>query len=114
MSTNQASTEKSSDDWKDVTKKREAYRRFIKYLKQHKEEIAECINNHNHAREIFEREGKIDIPDNVKIVLLPEGDSTTGGKLSGSGVIEVLPDNVDPDSDKALEFFQCTYKIWTK
>jgi hypothetical protein len=114
MAINEVASTKPSGDWYDVRKKRAAFQRFLKYLRNNKSEIQACIDDDGHARDVFRREGKIDIPEDVKVVLLSEGDSTRGGDIGGSAVIEVPPDSIDPESNEALDFFQCTYKIWSK
>jgi len=95
--------------WSDLEKKKEIFETIIGRILDCPELGQKYVHEPNAAREDI---GKlIQVPDNVKIVFLPEGDSDMEG--GGSVVIECPPSNRPKLSlPEKMELFLCTYNPW--
>jgi hypothetical protein len=73
-----------------------------------------CLQSDAFAREAFRKIGKIDIPEDAKVVFLPEGDLDRA-KRDGAGslVIELPPsESSEPLNGHTMEYVRCSYSLW--
>lgn len=73
-----------------------------------------CLKSDDFARKAFRTVGEIEVPDDAKVVFLPEGD-VDKSKRDGSGslVIELPPSNGSGHSNgHTMEYVRCTYTVW--
>ena len=73
-----------------------------------------CLESDDFAREAFRTVGEINVPDDAKVVFLPEGD-VDKSKREGAGslVIELPPGNGKGRSNgHTMEYVRCTYSVW--
>ena len=75
---------------------------------------AKCLKSDAFARRAFREIGKIDVPKDVKVVFLPEGDLDKA-KRDGAGslVIELPPsEDGEPLNGHTMEYVRCSYALW--
>ena len=73
-----------------------------------------CLKSDEFAREAFNTIGKIAVPNDAKVVFLPEGD-VDNSKRDGTGslVIELPPsENGKKRNGHTMEYVRCTYVMW--
>lgn len=99
---NRAGTAKPS--WSDMPAKRQIFLDIMDKIAQHP---AAYINDDDAIRGEFAK--KIDIPDDVRIIVVPDRDSQMVG--GGSVVIEAPPQGAALDDNQKLDRFLCTYPI---
>lgn len=92
-------------EWDNLEKKREAFNKVMdEILKSGSETYTDDM-----ARAAFKQH--IKVPDKVRIIILPPGDTDTEG--GGSAIIQLPSKGTTSLSDeKKLELFVCTYNIW--
>jgi hypothetical protein len=108
----ESNTSKSDDlpPWSDLEAKKEIFQTIIGRILMCPELGQKYVDHPEEARKDIK--ALIDVPDEVKIVFLPAGDSDIPG--GGSVIIELPP----PDLPRALsatdmmEHFLCTYNPW--
>jgi hypothetical protein len=97
--------------WDDLDAKKEVFETIIGRILMSPELGKKYVDCPEEARKDIKE--LINVPDEVKIVFLPAGDSNTPG--GGSVVIELPPDSSHlaavPTIDK-MELFLCTYNPW--
>ncbi|HEX4638163.1 MAG TPA: hypothetical protein VH170_01620 [Chthoniobacterales bacterium] len=74
---------------------------------------AKCLKSEEFAREAFRSVGKIDVPEDAKVVFLPEGDLDKA-KRDGAGslVLEIPPAANGHGNEHAMEYVRCSYVVW--
>jgi len=89
--------------WSDMSTKRQVFLDIMNNIAAHP---AQYFDN-DKARQEFAR--KMDIPKDVRIIVVPDGDSTMKG--GGSVVIEAPEQGATLDDNQKLDRFLCTYPI---
>ena len=100
--------------WTNPDDKRAACIAVLKKIANDKNLAAKCLESDVFARKVFRDIGKIDVPEDAKVVFLPEGD-VDRAKREGAGslVIEVPPrKNGRKLNGHAMEYVRCTYTVW--
>jgi len=71
-----------------------------------------CLESDDFAREAFRTVGEINVPDDAKVVFLPEGD-VDKSKREGAGslILEIPPADGQPNGH-TMEYVRCTYSVW--
>lgn len=100
---------KRKPKWSDLEAKKIIFEEIISKILADPDLGQEYVDNPRKARKEIGK--RIEIPNEVKIVFLPAGDSEMAG--GGSVVIELPPRRVKAMSfqDK-MELFLCTYNPW--
>lgn len=99
--------------WTNLDDKKAAYVAVVTRVLADDQFRRNCLASDEFARQAFVEVGGIDVPGDVKISFLPEGDLVNAQvNNSGSAVIEVPPAGTDPGSDAGLRFFRCSYAHW--
>jgi hypothetical protein len=97
--------------WENVPKKTEAFLRIMRKIIEDPDLGREYANDDGKARQAFKDEHMI-VPDDIKVVFLPAGDSD---KLSGSSAVIELPQarpgDPPPTDDELAELFVANYHI---
>jgi hypothetical protein len=72
-----------------------------------------CLESDEFARNAFCTVGEIEVPENAKVVFLPEGD-LDNSKRDGTGsvVIEMPPRENGDLKSHVMEYVRCTYVWW--
>ena len=72
-----------------------------------------CLKSEEFAREAFRAVGQIEVPDDAKVVFLPEGDLDKA-KRDGTGslVLEIPPTGNGHTRAHAMEYVRCSYVMW--
>lgn len=71
-----------------------------------------CLKSDAFARRAFHTVGQIEVPEDAKVVFLPEGDVDKSKRdHAGSLVLEIPPVNGQPKGH-TMEYVRCTYIIW--
>lgn len=72
-----------------------------------------CLKSDEFARNAFRTVGEIDVPENAKVVFLPEGDLDKAKRDGvGSLVIELPPTTNGEFNGPAMEYVRCSYTVW--
>lgn len=99
--------------WNNLDDRRAAYVAVLTKILSDDEFRRSCLVSDEYARQAFIEIGGIDVPCDVKIVFVPEGDRDNAvNNQSGSAVIEIPPAGTDPASKEAATYFRCTYVLW--
>ena len=74
---------------------------------------AKCLKSEQFARQAFRTVGKIEVPDDAKVVFLPEGDLDKA-KRDGTGslVLEIPPRADKHSNGHTMEYVRCSYVLW--
>jgi hypothetical protein len=98
--------------WNNPDDKKAAYLAVLKKIMTDKRFAAKCLESDAFAHKAFRTIGEIDVPKDVKVVFLPEGD-LDNAKRDGTGsvVIEMPPTNGDSNGH-SMEYVRCTYVWW--
>jgi len=72
-----------------------------------------CLKSDEFARKAFRSIGQIEVPDDAKVVFLPEGD-VDKAKRDGTGslVLEIPPPADDEANGHTMEYVRCSYIFW--
>ena len=72
-----------------------------------------CLKSDDFARTAFRTVGEIEVPQDAKVVFLPEGD-VDKAKRDGTGslVIELPPAANGDSNGHTMEYVRCTYNVW--
>jgi len=110
MSENQPTDCKPLEEWSNLEKKKEIFQEIIGQLVMNPALGQKYVTDPNAAKEDIKK--LINVPDEVKIVFLPAGDSNTPG--GGSVVIELPPAELPQalSATDMMEHFLCTYNPW--
>jgi len=100
-------------EWNNPDDKKAAYLAVIKKIMADEKFAAECLTSAEFARKAFRTVGEIDVPEDAKVVFLPEGDLDKA-KRDGAGsiVIEMPPRKNGYRDGHAMEYVRCTYTTW--
>ena len=90
--------------WSDINKKKEV---FLAVMNKIAADPGAFTEDDKHARSAFA--ASIDVPANVRIIVLREGESAIKG--GGSVVIEAPPEGSQLSDDQKMERFLCTYPV---
>ena len=72
-----------------------------------------CLASDKFARNAFRTVGQIDVPEDAKVVFVPEGDLDRAKREgSGSVVIEMPPRKKKHPAGPSMEYVRCTYDFW--
>jgi hypothetical protein len=96
--------------WDKIPDKRAAYHDVMTRFLGDEAFRRNCLASEGFARQAFLEVGQIDIPADVKIVFLPEGDYAKG---AGSSAIIETPPSGTP-SDDLEKYYRCTYPVWVQ
>jgi len=96
-------------DWSDLDAKKQVVQDIIGDILLKPELGKLYVESDKAARDAFKL--KINVPDDVKIIFLPAGDSDISN--GGSAIIELpAPGTGTMSPDEKLEQFLCTYNPW--
>ena len=99
--------------WNNPDDKKAACVAVLKKIMSDRSFGEKCLKSDDFARKAFRTVGEIEVPQDAKVVFLPEGD-VDKAKRDGSGslVIEMPPaGNGDPNGH-TMEYVRCTYNLW--
>jgi hypothetical protein len=99
--------------WNNPDDKKAAYLAVLKKIMADKRFAEKCLESEDFARNAFQTVGQIEVPENAKVVFLPEGD-LDNAKRDGTGsvVIEMPPRERKDSEDNVMEFVRCSYAWW--
>lgn len=74
---------------------------------------AKCLKSDDFARQAFRTVGEIEVPNDAKVVFLPEGDLDKA-KRDGTGslVLEIPPATDEHPNGHTMEYVRCSYIVW--
>ena len=99
--------------WNNPDHKKAAYFAVLKKVMADEKFATKCLESDDFARDAFRTIGQIDVPEDAKVVFLPEGDLDKAKRDGmGSVVIEMPPRKNGPPNDHSLEYVRCTYEWW--
>jgi len=100
--------------WNNPDDKKAAYLAVLTRIMDDEKFAEKCLASDKFARNAFRTIGKIDVPDDAKVVFVPEGDLDKAKRDgTGSVVIEMPPRKKGRVSDQhSMEFVRCTYEFW--
>jgi hypothetical protein len=103
---------KTLTPWTDVEARKNAILTILKKSQTDEDFRLHCLSSPEYVRQAFVDICKIDIPGDVVVCFVPEGDRDNAiNNRSGSMVLEVPPASATTD-DKRIDFVRCTYDIW--
>jgi len=100
--------------WNNPDDKKAACTAVLKKIMSDRSFGAKCLKSDEFARNAFSTIGEIEVPEDAKVVFLPEGD-VDNAKRDGAGslVIEIPPSNGDRNPNgHMMEYVRCTYTVW--
>jgi hypothetical protein len=98
--------------WTNPDDKKAACTAVLKKIVSDRSFGAKCLKSDEFARKAFETIGEIEVPKNVKVVFLPEGDIDNSKRdNAGSLVLEIPPAN-GHSNGHTMEYLRCTYVQW--
>ena len=104
------STEKN--DWNTVDGKRAIFQAVMRHLKANPEEASRCLDM-NYARQLVQDKGNTEIPADAQVLFLQRKDLSAGVDGAGSSlVIEIPPEQFDPEDESVFQHAACTYPLW--
>jgi hypothetical protein len=99
--------------WNNPDDKKAAYFAVLKKVMEDERFAAKCLESDDFARDAFRTIGQIDVPEDAKVVFLPEGDLDKAKRDgTGSVVIELPPRKNGALNTRSLEYVRCTYEWW--
>lgn len=105
------------NDWKTNDGKREIVKAVFQHLRDTPGDVPRILD-YGSARELVAKVGKTEIPADVRVFCLPQGDRLKDGDgsmqqkgLGGSLILEIPPGDVDINSKEIL-LYACTYSPW--
>lgn len=98
--------------WNNPEDKKAACTAVLKKIMSDKGFGEKCLRSDEFARTAFRKVGDIDVPNDAKVVFVPEGD-VDRAKRDGTGsiVLEIPPADEQPNGH-TMEYVRCTYIIW--
>jgi hypothetical protein len=99
--------------WNNSDDKKAACIAVLNRVVSDKSFAAKCLKSDDFARHAFRTVGEIDVPEDAKVVFLPEGDLDKA-KRDGTGslVLEIPPTADGPPNGHTMEFVRCSYVVW--
>ena len=74
---------------------------------------SKCLESDAFVRKAFRTIGEIEVPDDAKVVFVPEGDLDKAKRDGmGSLVIELPPAANGNSNGHTMEYVRCTYTSW--
>jgi len=99
--------------WNNPDDKKAAYLAVLKKIMADKKFAEKCLKSEHFARNAFRTVGKIEVPEDAKVVFLPEGDLDKAKREgTGSVVIEMPPRKRGGLNRHPMEFVRCSYAWW--
>jgi hypothetical protein len=100
--------------WTNPDDKKAACIDVLKQIAGDRELAAKCLKSEAFARQAFQEIGKIDVPDDAKVVFLPEGDVDKAKRDGAGSLVIELPPSRDRGkrNGHTMEYVRCTYNIW--
>src|SRR5438105_14884537 len=101
--------------WNNPDDKKAACTAVLKKIMSDKSFGAKCLESDDFARKAFQTIGEIEVPEDAKVVFLPEGD-VDKAKRDGTGslVLEIPPATNGHSNGHTMEYVRCTYVFWYK
>ena len=99
--------------WNNPDDKKAACVAVLKKIMTDKSFGEKCLKSDDFARKAFRTVGEIEVPQDAKVVFLPEGD-VDKAKRDGTGslVIEIPPAANGDANGHTMEYVRCTYNVW--
>jgi hypothetical protein len=99
--------------WNNPDDKKAACVAVLKKIMTDKGFAEKCLKSDDFARKAFWTVGEIEVPQDAKVVFLPEGD-VDKAKRDGTGslVIEIPPAANGDANGHTMEYVRCTYNVW--
>jgi len=99
--------------WNNPNDKKAAYLAVIKKIMGDEKFADNCLASDEFARNAFRTVGQIEVPEDAKVVFVPEGDLDKAKRDGmGSVVIEMPPRKTGRLSRPPMEYVRCTYEFW--
>src|SRR3982750_4679051 len=99
--------------WNNPDDKKAAYLAVLKKIMADKRFAEKCLESDAFARNAFQTVGEIEVPENAKVVFLPEGDLDKAKRDgTGSVVIEMPPREKEKPDAHMMEYVRCSYTWW--
>src|SRR4051812_6668863 len=100
-------------NWKSPDDKKAAYLAVLTKIMADEKFAAKCLTSDEFARIAFRTVGQIEVPEDAKVVFVPEGDLDRAKRDgSGSVVIELPPRKKKHPTGPSMEFVRCSYSWW--
>ena len=99
--------------WNNPDDKKAACTAVLKKIMSDRNFGSKCLESDNFARDAFRTVGEIEVPEDAKVVFIPEGDLDKA-KRDGTGslVIELPPASNGHSNGHTMEYVRCTYNVW--
>jgi hypothetical protein len=99
--------------WNNPDDKKAACTAVLKKIMSDKRFGAKCLKSDTFARKAFRAIGGIEVPNDAKVVFLPEGDLDKA-KRDGTGslVLEIPPAAKGQPNGHTMEYVRCSYVLW--
>jgi hypothetical protein len=99
--------------WNNPEDKKAACIAVLNKITSDKSFAAKCLKSDEFARQAFCAIGKIEVPEDAKVVFLPEGDLDKA-KRDGTGslVLEIPPAAEGHPNGHSMEYVRCSYTVW--
>lgn len=99
--------------WNNPDDKKAAYLAVLKKIMADETFSDKCLGSDEFARNAFRTVGEIEVPEDAKVVFVPEGDLDKAKREgTGSLVIEMPPRKKGHPGQPTMEYVRCTYEIW--
>ncbi len=98
--------------WTNPDDKKAACTAVLKKIMSDRSFGAKCLNSDEFARKAFETIGQIEVPKNVKVVFLPEGDVDNSKRDNAGSLVLEIPPADGQSSGHTMEYVRCTYVQW--
>jgi hypothetical protein len=98
--------------WNNVDDKKAACTAVLKKIMTDRSFGEKCLESEDFARKAFRTVGEIEIPEDAKVVFLPEGDLEKAKRDGTGSLVLEVPPTTDDTSGHELEFVRCSYVLW--
>jgi len=99
--------------WNNPDDKKAACTAVLKKIMSDRNFGAKCLESDAFVRKAFRTIGEIEVPDDAKVVFVPEGDLDKAKRDGmGSLVIELPPAANGNSNGHTMEYVRCTYTSW--
>lgn len=99
--------------WNNPDDKKAACTAVLKKIMSDRKFGAKCLQSDEFARKAFRTIGEIEVPNDVKVIFVPEGDLDNAKRDGvGSLVLEIPPAANGHSNGHTMEYVRCTYNFW--
>jgi len=98
--------------WDNIEARKDACVKVLTHILSDNHVKRDGLTSDEYMRQVFLEVGNIEVPGNVKIVLLPEGDFEEAKQHHRGSLILEIPPEGTTDREKLLAHVLCSYAQW--